>query len=161
MKKTLMFNDVEVSKKEFYDAKQAILLNLVDINNIVVSNKVKNNNETSKYFIGYMHNIDVVVPLCIILPQMSGYIKYFENGGKNMSFRIEDDKVYIKYNQIWNKIKELFGVKFCSEPIYDDKYIKTKVKTFSSVINEMFSGDEIPKEKVGYVCISCISLILY
>ena len=76
MNKTLIFNDVEVSKKDFYDAKKAIPLNLVDISNIVVSNKVKNNNETSKYFIGYMHKIDVVVPLRIILPQMSGYIKY-------------------------------------------------------------------------------------
>ena len=54
-----------------------------------------------------MQNINVVVSLCIILPQMSGYIKYFENGGKNMSFRVKDDEVYIKYNQIWNKIKDL------------------------------------------------------
>ena len=83
---------------------------------------------------------------------------YFENGEKKMSFRIEDDEVYIKYNQIWNKIKELLGVKFYSQPIYDDKYIKTKVKTFSEVINTLFSGDEIPKEGVKYVCISCISI---
>ena len=89
---------------------------------------------------------------------MSGYIKYFENGMKNMSFKIEEDYVYIKYNQIWNKIKELLGVKLYSEPIYDDKYIKTKVKTFSSVINTLFSGDEIPKERVEYVCITCISI---
>ena len=116
------------------------------MNIIVVSNKVKNNNEISKYFIGYLN--DIVVPLCVILPQMDGYIKYFENGGKNMSFKIEDDEVYIKYNQIWNKIKELLGVKFYSEPIYEDKYIKTKVKTFSSVINTLFSGDKIPKERV-------------
>ena len=73
------------------------------------------------------------------------------------SFKIEDDDVYIKYNQIWNQIKELLGVKFYSEPIYDNKYIKTKVKTFSSVINTLFSGDEIPKERVHYVCIPVIS----
>ena len=103
-------------------------------------------------------NIDDVSPLCIILPQMDGYIKYFENGGKNMSFKIEYDEVYIKYNQIWNKIKELLGVKFYSEPIYEDKYIKTKVKTFSSVINTLFSRDKIPKERVQYTCISCISI---
>ena len=60
----------------------------------------------------------------IILREVGGYIKYFENGGKNMSFKIEDDEVYIKYNQIWNKIKELLGVKFYSGPIYEDKYIK-------------------------------------
>ena len=86
------------------------------------------------------------------------YIKYFENGGKNVSFRVENDEVYIEYNQIWNKIKELLGVKLYNEPIYDDKYIKTKVKTFSSVINTLFTGDGIPKEKVEYVCISCISI---
>ena len=160
MNKTLVFNDVEVSKKDLADAKQAIPLNLVDINIIFVSNKVKNYNETSKYLIGYMHNIDIVVPLCIILPQMSGYVKYFENGGKNKSFKIENEDLYIKYNQIWNKIKELLGVKFYSGPIYDDKYIKTKVKTFSSVINTLFSGNEIPKERVEYACIACISVDL-
>ena len=126
MNKAILFNDVEVSKKEFYDAKKAIPLNLVDVVNIFVSNKVKNNNETGKYFIGYLDDTDIVVALCIILPQMSGYIKYFENGGKNMSFKTEDDEVYVKYNQIWNKIKELLGAKLYSQPIYDDKYIKTK-----------------------------------
>ena len=145
-------------KKEFYHAKKAIPLNLVDINNIVVSNRVKNNNDTSKYFIGYLNDIDQISPLCIILPQMSGYIKYFQNGGKNMSFKIEDKDVYLKYNQIWNKIKELLGIKFYSEPIYDDKDIKTKVKTFSDVINTLFSGNEIPKERIQYTCISCISI---
>ena len=93
---------------------------MVDINKIVVSNKVKNNNETIKCFTGYLNDIDDVSPLCIILPQMDGYIKYFENGGKNMSFEIEDDEVYIKCNQIWNKIKKLLGVKFYSELIYED-----------------------------------------
>ena len=69
--------------------------------------------------IGYLNDIDDVSPLYIILPQMSGYIKYFENGGKTMSFKIEDEEVYIKYNQIWNKIKELLALKFFSGPIYD------------------------------------------
>ena len=52
----------------------------------------------------------------------------------------------------------MLGVKFYSEPIYEDKYIKIKAKTFSSVINTLFSGDEIPKERVQYTCISCISI---
>ena len=104
MNKSLMFNDAEISKKEFYDAKKAIPLNLVDISNIVVSNKVKNNNETSKYFIVYLNDADEISPFCIILPQMSGYIKHFENWGKNMSFKIEDDEAYVKYSQIWIKM---------------------------------------------------------
>ena len=158
MNKSLIFGDDEVSKKQFYDSKKAIKLNLVDVNNIVVSNKVKGNNETSKYFIGYLGDIGGVSPLCIILPQMSGYIKYFENGGKSMPFKIEDEKVYVKYNQIWNKIRELLGVKFYAEPIYDDSYIKTKVKTFSNIVKTLFSGDEMPKERVEYSCLSCISI---
>ena len=95
---------------------------------------------------------------------MSGWIKYFGNGGKNMSFKIEDDEVYVKYNSIWNKIKELLGgVKLYSEPICDDSYIKSNVKTFSDVIKTLFDGgdknlDEIPKKRVEYACIACISV---
>ena len=58
--------------------------------------------------IGYIDYISsIVMPLYIILPQMSGWIKYFENGGKNVSFKIEDDSVYLKYSEIWNKIKKI------------------------------------------------------
>ena len=58
-------------------------------------------------------------------------------GEKNMSFKIEDESMYLKYIEIWNKIKKLLGIRFYSQPIYDDKYIKTKVKTFSSMINTL------------------------
>ena len=94
--------------------------------------------------------------LCVILPQMSGYIKYFDNGGKNMSFKIEDETIYLKYAEIWNKVKSILHVKLHSQPIYDDKYIKTKVKTFNNTINTLFSGDEIPKDRIHYICISAI-----
>ena len=161
MNQSLVSNDIEVNKKDFYASKQAIPLNLVDVNNIVISKRVKNNNDTSKYFIGYNYE-DKIRPLYIILPQMGGYIKYFENGSKNMSFKIKDEDIYLKYNEIWNKIKSILNVKFHSQPIYDEKYIKTKVKTFNSVINTLSSGDEIPKEKIHYVCIPavCIDSIL-
>ena len=89
---------------------------------------------------------------------MSGYIKYFENCGKNMSFKIEDEDMNLKYNEVLNKIKSILNVKFHSQAIYDDKYIKTKVKTFNNSINTLFSGDEIPKEGIHYVCISAICI---
>ena len=115
----LIFDGVEVSKKEFYESKKAVNLSSFDVNKIAVSNKIKKNNETSKVFIGYRSNItDIVTPLCIILPEMSGWIKNFKNDRKNISFKIEDDSVYLKYNETWNKIKELF--KFHGQPIYDD-----------------------------------------
>ena len=89
---------------------------------------------------------------------MSGWIKYFENGGRKMSFKIEDDEVYMKYNSIWNKIKKLLGgVKLSSDIIYDDQYIKTKVKTFK-MVKIMFSDDIIPEERMECECIPCISV---
>ena len=150
-----IFGDIEVSKKGFYESKKAVNLSVIDVNKIVVSNKIKGNNETNKVFIGYLDDISgIVTPLCIILPQMSGWIKYFGNGGK-----IEHDEVYVKYNSIFNKIKVILGgIKFQSEPIYDDGYIKTKVKTFSEIIKTLFDGDKIPEERIEYACIACISV---
>ena len=104
--KTLKFDDIVVNKKEFHASKQAIALNKVNTGKIIVSYKFKHSDGGFKYFIGYLHENDVIRPLCMILPQMSGYIKYFDNGGKNMSFKIEDESVYLKYTEIWNKIKK-------------------------------------------------------
>ena len=87
---------------------------------------------------------------------MSGYIEYFENSGKSMSFKIEDESVYLKYTEIWNNIKNILNMKFHSQPIYDDKYKKTKVKTFNNTIDTLFSGNEIPKERNHYVFYICI-----
>ena len=79
-----------------------------------------------------------------------------------MSFLIEDEGVYLKYAEIWNKFKKLLNVKFYSHPIYDDKYIKTKVKTFNSLINTLISVNEIPKERNHYICIAavCVDSVL-
>ena len=84
---------------------------------------------------------------------MTGYIKYFENGVKNMSLVIKDDDVLDKYNEIWDKIKETLSIKFHSMPVYDEKYIKTKVREFSSVIKTNFLGDEVPKKYI-YITLS-------
>ena len=89
---------------------------------------------------------------------MSGYIKYFENGGENMSFLIKEDDVLDKYNEIWNKIKKTLNTKFHSMPVYDEKYIKAKVREFNGVIKTNFLGDEIPKESMHYICIACITI---
>ena len=64
-----------------------------------MSDKFKHTEDGIKYFIGYKEG-GIVKPLCIILPQMTGYTKYFENGVKNMSFVIKDDMCFNKYNEI-------------------------------------------------------------
>ena len=157
IEKTLKFDNIRLDKKEFHKSKQPINLDLVNVDQIVISDKFKHSDDGFKYFIGYKEG-KIVKPLCIILPQMTGYIKYFENEGKNMSFIIKDDDVLDKYNEIWDKIKETLNIKFHSMPVYDEKYIKAKVREFNGAIKTNFLGDKIPKESMHYTCIACITI---
>ena len=154
--KTLKFNNIRLNKKEFHRSKEPIKLMSVIVDQIVVSDKFKYSNEGFKYFIGYQKG-EIVKPLCIILPQMSGYIKYFENGGKNMSFLIKDDEVWDKYDKIWDVIKNKLGIKFHSEPVYEYKYLKAKLREFDGVIKTNFLGNDVPKENMHYTRIACIT----
>ena len=155
--KTMKFQNIRVSKKEFHKSKQPDDLVSVNVDKIVISGKFKHNDEGFKYFIGYKKD-EIIKPLCIILPQMNGYIKYFENGSKNMSFFIKDDDVLYKYNEIWDKIKEKLNIKFHSEPIYDKKYIKSKVREFDGVIKTNLLDNKVPKENMHYTCIACLTI---
>ena len=89
---------------------------------------------------------------------MSGDIKYFENGGKNMSFFIEDDEVWEKYEKIWDVIKHKLSIKFHSKPIYIQKYLKAKVREFDGVIHTNILGNDTPKENMHYACIAFITI---
>ena len=130
----------------------------VSVGQIVVSEKFKHNEDGFKYFIGYQEG-EIVKPLCMILPQMSGYIKYFENGGKNMLlFFIKDDEVWEKYNEIWHVIKNKLSIKFHSKPVYDKKYLKAKIREFEGVIKTNFLSNDTPKENVHYTFITCITI---
>ena len=151
------FGDKEVDKKTLYSSKEAILLDLVDLSKIVVSSKWKLNDTTYKYFCGYLNN-DVIKPLCVILPQMNGYIKYFDDGGKNMSFVTDDEKVYEKYDKIWNVVKGLLKLKFAASPIRNDKYILAKLKIFKKKNLTTFNNNIVPIEKNHYICIPAIDI---
>ena len=155
--KTLKFENIRINKKEFHKSEQPEDLASVNVDQIVISGKFKHSDEGFKYFIGYK-NDETVKPLCIILPQMNGYIKYFENGCKNMSFFIKDDDVLYKYNEIWDKVREKLNIKFHSDPIYDKKYIKAKVREFDGVIKTNFLGNKVPKENMRYTCIACLTI---
>ena len=73
---------------------------------------------------------------------MSGFIKYFDNGEKNMSLMI----------------KEIKGIKFHSNHVYDEKYVKAKIREYNGVIKQTFFGNEVPKEGVHYTYIACINI---
>ena len=150
----IKFGNKEVNKKEFYSSKQAISLDSVDLNKIVVSNKWKINNTTYKPIRGYLNN-DTIQPLCVILPQMDGYIKYFDNDGKNMSFVTDDEKVYKKYNEIWEVIRNLLKIDFTVNPVRDDIYLVAKLKIFNKINRTTFNNNNnnISMEKNHCICI--------
>ena len=155
------FGDKEVDKKEFYSSKQAISLDSVDLDKVVVSNKWKTNETTYKYLCGYL-NSDVIQPLCVILPQMNGYIKYFDNGGKNMTFETDNEKVYDNFNEIWEVIRKLSKVKFTVNPVRDDKYLVAKLKIFNRINRTAFNNNNnknnIPIERNHYICSPAIDI---
>ena len=154
----IKFRDKKVDKKEFYSSKEAILLDSIDLSKIVVSTRWKLNDTTYKCFGGYLNN-DVIQPLCVILPQMSRYIKYSDNGGKNMSFVTDDKKVYEKYDEIWNVVKGLLKLKFTASPIRDYKYILAKLKIFKKKDLTTFNNNNIvPIEKNHFINIPAINI---
>ena len=153
----IKFGDKDIDKKKFYSSKQAILLDSGDLSKIVVSSRWQLNDTTYKYFCGYLNN-DVIKPLSVILRQMNGYIKYFDDGGKNMSFVTHDEKVYEKYDEIWNVVKGLLKLKFAASPIRNDKYILAKLKIFKKKNLTTFNNNIVPIEKNHYICIPAIDI---
>ena len=92
---------------------------------------------------------------------MSGYIKYFDNGGKNMTFVMDNEKVYDKYNEIWEVIRKLLKVKYTVNPVRDDNYLVAKLKIFNIINRTTFNNNNknnIPIEKNHYICIPAIDI---
>ena len=113
-----------------------------------------------KYFVGYNNN-DNIIPLCIKLPQMTGYSRKF-NENATMFFIVKDKKLLKKYSKIWETTEGLMKITFESKPIYgeDVKYIKTKIKTYADNITTNFHNKKMPKEKAPCKCLSIIIIDL-
>ena len=89
---------------------------------------------------------------------MNGYIKYFDSGGKNMFLLIKNSEVWQKYEDIWNVIKNKLNIKFHSQPIYENKYLKVKVREFDGNIKTNFLSNDLPIGNTYYTCIACTTL---
>ena len=140
-------------KKNSVHLKKLFFLDSGDLSKIIISNNWKISDTKYKYFCEYINN-GVIQPLCVILTQMRGYFKYFDDGGK-----ITDDKeVYKKYNEIWEVVKKILKLKFTVSPVRDDKYIIAKLKIFKNVNITTFTNNVIPEENTHYTCISAIDI---
>ena len=145
--KNVNFGDKKVRKSGFCKVKKVSKIDDIDVNKILVSKEEPYGTKNSfKYFIGYNDN-DLIRPLSIKLPQTTGSVRKFGDN-TTMSFKISNKQLLKKYNQIWKKVKSLLNIKFGSESVYGDnnKYIKTKIKTYDSVITN-FQSKNMPKEK--------------
>ena len=123
----------------------------------------------SKYLIGI--KLDKAIrPLVLIMPKMSGYVKTFkvkegDNDERNklMSFHIVGEKLLEKYTAIWTKIEDLKNIKLNALPVYDNRYIKTKIRTYSDKIYTNFRGLNVPEDDIESesFTVSSDSLLVY
>ena len=137
--KNINFDDQNINKSSFYKNKRLFSLNDIDVKKILVSKKELYGTKNSfKYFIGY-NDGDVIRPLCIMFPQMIGYVKHFDSN-KTMFFKVNDNKLLKKYNKTWEIKSNLLNIEFDSQPLYSDgeKYIKTKIKMYGDRVNTNF-----------------------
>ena len=158
--KSINFDDKKIEKIDFYKKTKKIFnIDDTDVNKILVSKKEPYGTKNAlKYFIGYNDN-DVIRPLCVRLPQMTGYARKFDENA-TMPFRANNKQLFKNYNKIWQKVEKLMKIDFESKPVYgdDDKYIKTKIKIYAGSVITNFHNKKIPKKKVPCKSLSIIML---
>ena len=157
--KNINFGDKKIKRSSFYKNKKINNIEDIDVNNILVSKKEPYGTKNSyKDFIGYNDN-DNIRPLCIRLPQMTGYARKF-NENATMSLIVKDKKLLKKYSKTWEAIEVLMKITFESKPVYgeDVKYINTKIKTYAGNIITNFHNKKMPKEKAPCKCLSIIMI---
>ena len=136
-KEILMFGDIETKKKIFYN-KTLIFFKYIDIEKVLVSNKISFGEKNYKHFIGYLFDDNEIQPLHIMLPKTSAYVKSHDVQTKSMYFLIEDDDLLEKYNAIWNKVSADVKKEFDSEPVYNKSFLKGKIKSHGDEVTNFY-----------------------
>ena len=151
-KAVIKSGDIEIEKQNFHQHKSPISIKNVDISKTVVSTKVFFGKKGFKYFIGWKEA--KIKPLCVFLPKMVAYGRDF-NETKHISFWIKDDKLLEKRNEIWEKVKSSIKKKFVNKPVYNEKYLKTKIKPYNGKFNTNFQKNKKAKTRFSiYLLIS-------
>ena len=88
---------------------------------------------------------------------MTGYARKFDEK-VTMSFRVNKKQLLKNYDKIWEKVEKLMKIEFESKPVYDNKYIKTKLKIYAGSIITNFHNKKMPTEKAPCECLSIIRL---
>ena len=159
--KAINFGDKKINKKDFYNNKKQFNIEDIDINKMLLCKPETYENNMRKYIIGY--NDNTISPLQLFLPKMAGYLNIFKGGARKMSFFIDNNEFLERYTAIWEKISDLVNKKFDSDPIYNNKYINTKIRSYNNDIKTNFrnidnENNKLPEKIKPYKCVSLISL---
>ena len=114
-----------------------------------------------KYIIG--HNDNNISPLQLFSPKMTDYLNIFEDGTRKMSFLTDNNEFLERYTKIWEKRSDLINKTFDSDPVYNNKYINTKIRSYNNDIKTNFhdidnKNNKLSEENKPYKCMSLILL---
>ena len=137
----------------------------INVDNIFISKLVKTKTN-SKYCIGYLDK--AIRPLVLTIPKTSGYVKKFKvkegdkyKKNKLMSFRIDNKNLLEKHKAIWTKIEDLKNIKLNALPVYDDRYIKTKIRKYGDKVYINFRGLNVHEDDIECESFTFTSKIKY
>ena len=157
----------EIAKEKFYAPNKSIKIWGVNVDNITISKLVKTKTN-SEYLIGIKFD-KARSPLLLIMPKMKGYVKTFkvkegdkDKSNKLMSFHIFSKKVLEKYKAIWTRIEDLENIELNVLPVYDARYIKAKIRTYSNKPYTNVCGLKVTEDDIEctFLVISIDSLLV-
>ena len=128
------FGENGIIKSAFHKNEKPNNINEVDIEEIVLSHKKSYGKDSFEYFIGYRHKGNAFPSY----HQMNAYVKYFDKNSKYMNLLVIDKEIFEKYSEIWNKIKSLLKKELISQPVCNNKCIKTKIKIYNAKVYTNF-----------------------
>ena len=139
---------IKINKNTFHKKTTSINIDEVESDKITLLHKTSYGNKGSfKYHIGYRHKNEALIsPLNMKLPQLTGYTKHFDNNNKYVNLLVNDKTLLKKYNEIWDKIKILSKRELDKKPLYNNKYISSKIKIYNDTIHTEFKYIE-PKDR--------------
>ena len=152
--KILKFEDIEIEKRTFYSYKRRAALRDVDIEKVLVSNKICLAKKKFQYFIDYL-----VIKLshCIYsFLKTSACVKSYVGQTKWMYFLIEEDDLFGKCNTFWGKVRADVKKEFDNEPVYNNFFKKIKMKSHGDEVTGYYDK-EIPKEDSNHTCLAVVS----
>ena len=146
MDKNIKFGETETEKHKCDQHKNPILIYDVDINKIFVSKKASFGKKRFQIFC-WLQRWRKVRPLCVMLSKANACRRDFD-ATEYVFF--DKSELLEKYIEIWDKVSNTIKKGFDNEPVYNEKYLRTKIKSYDVKISTHFYREETPKE--GFPC---------